>query len=65
QLTNTRTKTGLNNEVRKVSFVDTKTEVKYPTKEIRNIAITNSTLFKTIPLLPEIFVFGKGIRLFK
>lgn len=62
QLTNTRTKTGLNKELRKLSF-DAETEIIYPTKQIRNITNTNSALFKTIPLPPEILVFGKGISL--
>jgi len=56
-------KKGLNNEVRKLSFDDMKTDIIYPTRETTIITKTNSALLKTIPLLLKIFVLGKGIRL--
>ena len=56
-------KTGLVNEVRKLSFDDIESDTTYPRKEMKIITKTNSILFKTIPLLPNIFVFGNVVRL--
>ena len=61
--TKTLIRTGLVNEVRKFFLEDIESDTTYPRMEMKIITNTNSILFRTIPLLPNIFVFGNVVRL--